>query len=185
MHSGWICHVAIIAGLLLGASSESYAQTAIAAPADVGTIADIVRASYEVISGPAGALRQWQRDSTLYMPGATFVSVSESDGRVQTTIMTPEDYRRRFDANSAARRTGMFETEVGRRIERYGHVAQVRSVAVVRLTPNGPIDARYVNYFQLYWDGSRWWIAGMVWDKERPTAAIPDAWVGRWEEVLR
>jgi hypothetical protein len=184
MHSVLICRAAIIAGVLLGSSSESYAQTP-AAPADVGTIADIVRASYEVISGPAGAPRQWQRDGTLYMPGATFVSVNERDGRVQTTIMTPEDYRRGFDANYVARGIGLFETEVGRRIERYGHVAQVRSVAVVRRTPHGPIEARYVNYFQLYWDGRRWWIAGMVWDKERPTASIPDAWVGRWEEATK
>ena len=40
-----------------------------------------------------------------------------------------------------------------------------------------------MNYFQLYWDGSRWWIAGMVWDLERPGAPIPEAWVGKFEEV--
>jgi hypothetical protein len=173
----------LVLSSLSATSSRFDAQAPAANPADVGTIADIVRVSYEVISGPAGAPRQWARDSTLYMPGATFVAVSETNGRVQSTIMTPEEYRRGFDTRNVAE--GVFETEVGRRIERYGHVAQVRSVAVMRRTANGPVEARYINYFQLYWDGGRWWIAGMVWDKERPTAPIPESWVGRWEEVLK
>ena len=49
------------------------AQMPIADPTDVGTIEGIVSAFYDVISGPAGSLRQWRRDSTLYMPAATFV----------------------------------------------------------------------------------------------------------------
>ena len=52
-------------------STVVYAQAPAAASADVGTIADIMRVSYEVISGPAGTPRQWDRDRTLYMPGAT------------------------------------------------------------------------------------------------------------------
>ncbi len=170
---------AVFFSLLPG--SQAGGQIAAADPADVGTIADIVRVSYEVISGPAGTPRQWRRDSTLYMPGATFVSVSETDGRVQSVIMTPEEYRQRSGPRQVA--DGMIESEIGRRIERWGNVAQVRSVAAVRRTADGPIEARYVNYFQLYWDGRRWWIAGMVWDEERPGAPIPESWVGRFEEV--
>ncbi len=166
-----------ILGVLLTTSRVVHAQAPAAAPADVGTIADITRVSYEVISGPAGAPRQWERDRTLYMPGATFVSTSKRDGKVQTTIMTPEEYRRGADARFVA--LGLFETEVASRIERFGSVAQVRSVAVARHTPEGPIHARYVNYFQLFWDGTRWWIAGMVWDAERPDNPIPAAWLGQ------
>jgi len=165
---------------LLGCTTARKFSTPIPNPADVGSIPDIVRVSYEVISGPAGVPRQWDRDRTLYIPGATFVAVWEDEGKVKTKIMTPEDYRRDFKI-----RAGVFETEIGRRIERYGHVAHVRSVAVVRSTPDGPVEERYINYFQLYWDGTRWWIAGMVWDKERPSAPIPEAWIGKWEEVPR
>jgi hypothetical protein len=60
-------------------------------PADVGTIAGIVRAGYEVISGPPDQPRQWDRDRTLYTPGATFVSVWEEEGGIRTKIMTPEE----------------------------------------------------------------------------------------------
>jgi hypothetical protein len=74
---------------------------------------------------------------------------------------------------------GLFEAEIGRRIEHYGNVAQVRSVPVARSTADGPVNERYVNYYQLYWEGSRWWIASIVWDEECPSAPIPKAWIGR------
>ena len=114
------------------------------------------------------------------MPGATFVANNVRDGKLQTKVMTPEEYRRGSDARLVAR--GLFEVEVGFRIERFGNVAQVRSVSVARRTPDGPIEARYVNYVQLYWDGARWWIAGVVWDQERPDNPIPAAWLGRSEK---
>ena len=169
----------VLLSLLLAFAGVAAAQGPAANPADGGTIGDIVRASYETISGPAGTPRQWRRDSTLYAPGATFVAVDEREGRVQVQTMTPEQYRLLNDSALVAR--GLFETEIGRHIERFGDVAQVRSVSVVRRTANGPIEARYVNYFQLYWDGGRWWIAGMVWDRERAGARIPRSWTGSLE----
>jgi hypothetical protein len=110
------------------------------------------------------------------MPGATFVSTSKRDGKVQTTIMTTEEYRQKSDARFVAE--GLFETEIGSRVERFGNVAQVRSVSVARRTPTGPVEGRYVNFAQLFWDGTRWWIAAMVWDEERPDNPIPRAWLG-------
>ncbi len=102
-----------------GSSSANHTEQALKAnPADVGTIADILRASYETISGPARNPWPWGRDRTLYMPQAIFVSNSVDHGQVKTLIETPEDYRRRFIA-------GAYETEVGHHIERYGNVAQV------------------------------------------------------------
>lgn len=145
---------------------------------DVGTIPDIIRASYEVLCGPAGMPRDWDRDRTLYMPGAMFVAVWEKDGVLDKKLLTTEEYRRDYDIGE-----GSYETEVGRRIERFGDVAEVRSVSVDRETPDGPIRSRYVNYYHLYWDGTRWWITGMVWDTERAGARIPDNWVGAWEEI--
>jgi len=40
-----------------------------------------------------------------------------------------------------------------------------------------------VNYLKLYWDGTRWWIAGMVWDQEPLSAPIPEVWIGHWEDL--
>ena len=151
------------------------AQAPAADPADVGTITDIVRVSYEVISGPAGTPRQWRRDSTLYMPGATFVALGERGGHVQVRIMTPEEYRQRTNQRFVAE--GMIETEIAGHIECFGNVAQVRSVYTFRRSATGPVEARGVNYFMLYWDGRRWWITGMAWDDERPSNPIPPQWI--------
>lgn len=164
------------------ATHHSSAITA-ANPADVDTIPHIMRASYETVSGPAGAkeeVRQIARDGTFYMPGAMFVSVSEEKGQIRSKVMSQKAYWEGFDSSQPA-----YETEAGRRIERYGNVAEVRSVSVVRSSPAGAITDRYVNYYQLYWDGTRWWIAAVVWQKENPNMPIPDSWVGTWEQVTR
>jgi hypothetical protein len=157
-------------------------QAPVANVFDVGTIADIVRVSYEVISGPAGTPRQWRRDSTLYSPTATFVAMSERDGKPVVKTMAADEYRR--VTNEDMVKNGLFEREIGSRIERFGNVATVRSISEARRTPNGPVDGRWVNYFSLYWDGGRWWITGIVWDEERPNNPIPNAWIGVREEVL-
>ena len=176
-----VCRVVVA----LWAASAPYdparvsAQMPIADPTDVGTIEGIVSAYYDVISGPAGSPRQWLRDSTLYMPAATFVAMRERDGKPLAEVMTPEDFRRAFNADFVEK--GFFETEIGHRIERFGNVAQVRSAYETRRTAKGPLLGRGVNYLLLYWDGTRWWITGAVWDDERPGNKLPKSWIGKRE----
>jgi hypothetical protein len=177
----WRAGCFTICFLVLTTADAVPGQAPVANPADVGTIADIVRVSYEVISGPAGAPRQWRRDSTLYSPTATFIALSERDGKAVVTTMTAEEYRRKNNEDFV--KNGLFEREIGSRIERFGNVAFVRSITEARRTPNGPLDGRYVNYISLYRDGSRWWISGFVWDEERPNNPIPKTWIGVREEV--
>jgi len=152
------------------------AQAPAADPADVGSIAGIVHAYYDVINGPPGTPRQWRRDSTLYMPEARFVSMDVRAGQPVASIMTPEEFRRRTDTRFV--RNGFFETEIGSQTERFGNVAQVRSVYETRNTADGPLLGRGINYLMLYWDGTRWWITGAVWDDERPDNPIPPQWIG-------
>jgi len=103
----------------------------------------------------------------------------ERDGKPLAELMTPEQFRRAFNADFVEK--GFFETEIGRRIERFGNVAQVRSVYETRRAANGPLLGRGVNYLLLYWDGARWWITGAVWDDERPDSKLPRSWIGRRE----
>ncbi len=161
--------------LLLFWAPAAQAQTPIADPRDVGTIEGIVHAYYDVINGPPGVPRQWHRDSTLYMPAAMFVAMDELNGQPRPAVMTPEEYRRAVDPGFVA--GGFFEQEIGASIERFGHLAQVRSVYETRRTVAGPVTGRGVNYLMLYWDGTRWWIAGAMWDDERENNPIPAAWV--------
>lgn len=177
------CIIAVVLARLLLPASGASAQIPAADSADVSSVVALVEASYQTMNGPAGTPRQWRRDSSLYMPGATFMALQKQNGKVQVTRLTADEYRDsrfpRFEQR------GLYETEIGRRIEQFGNVAQVRSVAVARRTVDGPVEVRFVNYFQVYFDGQRWWIAGMVWDEERPDDPIPTAWIGRWETTAK
>ena len=54
--------------------SQSNETTAPAAnPADVSSIDAIIAAVYDVISGPAGKKRDWDRMRSLFMPGARLI----------------------------------------------------------------------------------------------------------------
>jgi hypothetical protein len=170
-----------LSALVSAPAAFGQAPVPAADPADVGTIEGIVHAYYDVINGPPGAPRQWRRDSTLYTPEATFVAMDQRDGKPVATIQTPEQYRR--STNDAFVAKGFYETEIGARIERFGNVAQVRSVYETRHTADGPLLGRGVNYLMLYWDGSRWWITGAVWDDERANARLPASWVGVHERA--
>lgn len=171
----------LFTALALMLPAAAGAQGPVADPADVGTLAGILHAWYDVINGPPGAPRQWRRDSTLYTGSAIFVAMDERDGKPEATFFTPEQYRQAVNASFV--KYGFSETEVGSRIERFGNVASVRSVYETRRTSDGPVTARGINYILLYWDGTRWWITAAVWDDERPASPLPPSWVGVHEEA--
>jgi len=156
--------------LLLGASPAA-AQSLAARPEDVATIDGIIKAFYDVISGPAGTPRQWQRDSTLYIPKVHFVAMSVENGRPVAAVMDHGEFAARY--NGAFVNRGFFERETHRVTKRFGNIVHVFSTYEYRATEQGRVEGRGVNSIQLYWDGSRWWIASAIWDDERPDNPIP------------
>ena len=139
-------------------------------PKDVSTIDGIVKAFYETISGPKGQPRQWGRDRTLYMPTVNFVSMNEHDGKISAASMTHQQY---VNATNGSFLTGGFhEHEINRVVRRFGNIAHVFST--YEFTNDDKTDkGRGVNSIELYWDGTRWWIAFASWDEERPGNPIP------------
>lgn len=121
-------------------------------PEDVATLDGILKAFYEVISGPPGQPRQWSRDRSLYIPHVQIVSLATDDAFV---------------------RRGFFETEIHRTAHRFGNVVHVFSTYEMRERTDGPVFGRGINSVELFWDGSRWWIAAAQWDDERPGNPIP------------
>jgi len=49
-------------------------------PADVATIDSIITAVYDGISGPAGKKRDWDRERSLYIPGARLIPTAMKAG---------------------------------------------------------------------------------------------------------
>lgn len=139
---------------------------------DVSTLDGIVKAYYEVISGPAGQPRQWARDRTLYDPGVRFVEVEETKtGEVRAHVWTHQEYVDRTDASLLS--MGFDEREVHRVTERFGSIVNVFSTYESRRSPEGPVIARGVNSLQLFYDGKRWWILGATWQSESSRLPIP------------
>ncbi|HJS44128.1 MAG TPA: hypothetical protein VJ755_11695 [Gemmatimonadales bacterium] len=152
-------------------ASSAAAQTPAPRPEDVTTLDGIIRAFYEVVSGPAGQPRQWRRDSTLYIPRVQFVAMSLENGKPVAAVMDHAAFARRYEGAFVDR--GFFERETKRVTKRFGNIAHVFSAYEYRATENGPVQGRGVNSIQLFWDGARWWIASATWDDERPDNPIP------------
>jgi hypothetical protein len=164
-------HRVALAILLGGFASVANAQMPTPRPEDVSTLDGIIRAFYEVISGPAGAPRQWHRDSSLYIPRVRFVAMSVEDGRPVAAVMDHAEFVASYNRSFVDR--GFFEREIHRVTKRFGNIVHVFSTYEYRTTEDGPVQGRGVNSIQLYWDGVRWWIAGATWDDERADNPIP------------
>ena len=129
---------------------------------DVETLDGIIKAYYEVVSGPAGQPRGWARDSSLHHPRAQIVIIVSSDDAAPTAqVMTLGDFHR---SSADLAESGFFEYEIHRQTQRHGAVAHVWSTYEWRATEDGPVGGRGVNSIQLYNDGVRWWITGWMFD---------------------
>lgn len=139
---------------------------------DVASVDGMMKAFYDVISGPAGAPRDWGRDRTLYIPGVRFVSIGvEKDGKVRPRVMSHQEFVDATDPGFV--KEGFYEREIHRTTWRFGSIVHVLSTYESRRTPDGPVTARGVNSVELHHDGQRWWISSAQWDEERPGNALP------------
>lgn len=131
---------------------------------DVSSIDGMIKAYYEVVSGPAGQPRDWGRDATLYIPGIRFVMISKNkSGKTTSQSMSHQEFVDGGDASMVAK--GFYEHEIHRITHRAGDVAHVLSTSEHTAAPNGPSQGRSVDSLDLYWDGSRWWIASAtIWE---------------------
>ena len=153
------------------ATVESAAPAA--RPADVASIESIIGALYDVISGPPGRDRDWERFRSLFTSGARLIIAAPSpEGRVPSRSMTVEEYI--VVADPFLKRDGFWEREVAHRVERYGNVAHVFSTYESRVkTADSPPFSRGINSIQLVTNGERWWVVTILWDFERPGNPIP------------
>jgi hypothetical protein len=140
-------------------------------PEDVASIDGIMHAFYDVISGPAGAPRQWSRDRSLYIPDVHFVSMSKNNDRINARVMTHQQFV--DGSNEFLVAHGFYEIEIHRVTRRFGNIAHVLSTYESRERLDGPVTDRGVNSLELFWDGKRWWIAAAIRDEERPDNPIP------------
>lgn len=139
---------------------------------DVASIDGIMKAFYEVISGPPGQPRQWSRDRSLYIADIRFVAMSED--RAGKPVAHVVSHQQFVDAsNPILVKNGFYESEIHRVTQKFGNIAHVFSTYESREKADGPVIARGINSVELFYDGKRWWIASNTWDDERADNSLP------------
>jgi len=139
--------------------------------ADVKTLDGIMKAFYDVISGPAGQPRDWKRDQALYAPGARLTARGvDANGTTIFQLMDKDGFRERSEQRLLA---GFFEYEIHRITRSFGKVTHVFSTYEARKSMDGPVIARGVNSVQLIYAADRWWIVSAAWDSTVGMDDIP------------
>ena len=152
-------------------------------PADVKSIDAIVAAAYDGISGPAGKKRDWDRERSLYMPGARLMPLAAEAGvaggedvDVAPQILDVEGFIARVEP--FFQENGFYEKEIARRTEQFGKIAHVWSTYESRHNEDDPEPfMRGINSIQLFNDGKRWWIISIYWQQESADAPIPEKYL--------
>jgi len=144
---------------------------------DVATLDGIIRAYYEVVSGPAGEPADRERDMFLHHPDALVgMAGLDAEGRPTIQTMTLGEYHDRFGGPRSA---AFYEWEINREVLRFGSIAHVWSTYMESDAPDGEPSGRGINSIALYFDGERWWITGWIYDSEREGNAIPPEYLPR------
>ena len=134
--------------------------------ADLAQIDAAVRGVYEVISGPPGQKRDFDRMRSLFAPGATLKAIGPKGLRGGSL----EDYISRNEG--VLEREGFTERELGRRVEIWGGLATAWSAYDGR-TANGSFHERGINSFQLVKIDGKWLVASILWQEATPANPLP------------
>jgi hypothetical protein len=184
-----ICSIVLVSTFLLfGVVLAQTAQPSPQAPAstttqpgadpkDVSSLDAIIAAVYDVISGPAGKKRNWDRMRSLLLPGARLIPTGpRQPGAYGSRVLTVDEYIARAEPNFE--KQGFFEREAARKIETFGQIAQVFSTYESRHAPDEakPFQ-RGINSFQLMNDGTRWWVVTIFWQGEDEKNPIPEKYL--------
>ena len=146
-------------------------------PKDVSSPEAIVAAVYDVISGPAGQKRNWDRMRTLFVPDARMIPTGKRPtGELTRRSLTVEEYI--TNSGPFLEKDGFFEKEIGNKIEQFGNIVHVFSTYESRktLTDEKPF-MRGINSIQLWFDGKRWWVITILWQSESKETPIPEKYI--------
>lgn len=154
-------------------SSFSFAQN----NNDVVSDDAIIKALYDVISGPSTQNRDWDRFRHLFSKDARMmmVVIHKDSGKVVRTI-TPEQYIERN--GKRLQEIGFVEAELNRITENYGAVTHAFSTYKSDYVVNGTaMKAKGINSIQLFNDGKRFYIVSVYWDGDS-TLVMPKKYSG-------
>jgi len=150
--------------------------TPAANPADVASVDSIIAAVYDVISGPAGKPRDWDRMKSLFIPGARLIpTVLRQSGGYGSRVLTVDEYIQR--ASGLMAKEAFYEREAARKTEEFGQIVHVFSTYESRHAPDAKPFQRGINSIQLMNDGTRWWVVTIFWQGEDDKHPLPERYL--------
>lgn len=141
---------------------------------DVHSAEAIIGALYQVISGPKGQPRDWNRMRSLFTPDAALIPtrIDHATNTADTVVLSIDEYIQRSGPTMSA--NGFFERSIHNELQQFGVIAQVWSTYESRHDPSDPKPfARGINSIQLLKSGDRYYITDVYWDSERPDNPLP------------
>jgi hypothetical protein len=149
---------------------------------DVASVDSLMAALYDVISGPAGKARDWERFRSLFLPdGRLGVIRHPPENQLKSlpedvVFLTPQDYIDRdapFFQNN-----GFFERGIANRVEEFGNLVSVWSTYESRHSADDPKPfVRGINSLQIVKAQGRYWVASIIWDDERSGVTLPEKYL--------
>jgi hypothetical protein len=138
---------------------------------DTSSIDRIVTALYDAITFRGAETPDLERLRALFTPDAPFIRITAEGPHNMTTASFIASFSERIKTGALK---SFHESEVFRKTNAYGSIAQVFSTYRKGLNTEDPARfVRGINGLQLYHDGRRWWISGIVWEDEQPGRPIP------------
>jgi hypothetical protein len=158
--------------------SATASATVAARPADVASADAIIAALYDANTVMVDRKQDADRFRSLFVPGARLMPTAgppQGGGSALIRVQTVDDYVRQ--ASSGPPRHGFSEREIARTSEAFGNIMQVFSTYESHRDSTDAHPGRGINSIQLFNDGTRWWVVGVLWDNERPDKPIPPAFL--------
>lgn len=139
---------------------------------DRATPESVVAASYQAISGPAGAKRDFARIAAICTPDVRFVMVTYVPHNSSSTrSMNLGEFEQAYDQMMEGR--AFYETGVRQQVEGFGDVATVLSTYESRDAPAAAPFARGLNSYLLVKSADGWRIQTIFWENEAPGVTLP------------
>jgi hypothetical protein len=139
---------------------------------DVQSIDAIGKAYYEIVSGPIGQERNFDRLRNLFHPEAklTYSYWSVEENAFQLMPMDIEGYIVKLDYLD---KKGFYEEELYVSTESYGSITQ--SISTYKFwMEDETAEGRGLTSYQYFHDGTRYWILSMFWQMESDEYPIPE-----------
>ena len=149
-------------------------------PSDVSSIDGIIKAFYESISFSSGSQPDFNRFHSLFHSQALLISPKQDRSTV-VELVDVEMYVKDTVENivlTGMERKGLVFTEIARRMQSLGSIAQVFSTFETKnkIDETKPIQ-RGIYSIQLLKFRQRWWILSLTWEYERTDLPIPRAFL--------